>query len=408
MLYDVVVVGGGASGMTAAVVAARSGKSVLLLERMNQLGKKLLATGNGKCNLTNLYQNLDCYRSDNVKFPLIILKQICVSETLDFFKQLGVYTKDKNGYVYPNSEQASTIVEAFQNAIQHLKITVVKDCCLEQMIVRNHHFTLHTTQGVFRAQRVILAMGGAASAKLGSDGSGFEIAKRLGHSIVKPLPALTALKSNLTYFRQLAGVRAQAKIKLYSEEQLLTEEAGEVQFTNYGISGVVVFQISRFASKRLERNEKVTAQIDLFPQWSNQDLYAKLNQIVKDCPYLTVEQCLQGLLNQKLVPALLHTAHIRRNQSIVQLQQKDWKHLIYKCKNFVVPIIGTNGLEQSQVTCGGVDTREINPYTMESKRQRGVYLTGELLDVDGTCGGYNLQWAWSTGMLAGRLKGEFR
>jgi len=251
-MSHVIIVGGGASGLVAGIFAARRNHKVTILEHKDKIGKKILATGNGKCNYTNLVQLPECYRSNDNTFPMKVLSLFGVQETIDFFCDLGIYPKEeRQGYMYPNSEQASSVVQVLEMELARLQVRICLGTHVEHISKKKNSFHLTTNQGNFTADKVILATGGCASPNHGSDGSGFLLAKELGHKIIKPLPALVQLRSKEKYFKTLAGVRTDAAIGLFVNDKLMAKEEGELLIANYGVSGIPVFQISRFASKAL-------------------------------------------------------------------------------------------------------------------------------------------------------------
>lgn len=430
MKREIIIIGGGAAGMVAAISAARNGAKVTILEHKEKLGKKILATGNGKCNYTNLHQNINCYRSENVPFVEEVFSHFNEKNTIEFFKQLGIYPKSRNGYMYPNSEQASSIVDVLVMELRHLQVEIrcnevvkkikpITDGYQIDTIVtitepkkgkdKNSKNTsknknekrvpIETYQSSYQAKKVIVATGGMASSKLGSDGSGYYLLKQLGHSIIPVAPALVQLKAEGDFFELVAGVRCDVALQIFIEGTHIASEEGELQLTNYGISGIPVFQISRFASKALLENKEVNVTIDFLPQMTTLEVKDLLKLRINDSEYKTAEEALIGLLNQKLIQMLmiqLDKEHMKEHKN-----QIDINKLTSLLKEFKVKIIDTNSFDNAQVCAGGVDTKEISGYRLESKFHRDLYVVGELLDVDGICGGYNLQWAWATGYLAG-------
>lgn len=405
-MEKVIIIGGGASGLVAAIMAARQKHQVTVLEHKDKIGKKILATGNGKCNYTNLLQLPECYRSSDSSFPEKVLSCFDINQTMSFFRQLGIYPKERKGYVYPNSEQASSVVEVLRMELERLKVTVCCEVHVEQVYKKKNEFMIKTDKGEYKADKVILATGGCASPSLGSDGSGYKLAKELGHTIITPLPALVQLKSPDKYFKTLAGVRTEALIKLFVDDKFITEEQGELLIANYGVSGIPVFQLSRFASKALNEHKKVYITIDYLPFLEWKDAFDLISDRIKENPFKTMEEAMIGLLNNKLAYVCLKEAQISPAIPCESVGKKQIQDLVNKLKEWKVIINETNSFEQAQVCAGGVATSEINPKTMESKLIKGLYVTGELIDVDGTCGGYNLQWAWSTGAIAGRSIGS--
>lgn len=405
-MKEVIIIGGGASGLMAAIMAAREGYKVTILEHKDKLGKKILATGNGKCNYTNLVQEQECYRSEDNSFPFQILSCFDVSKTIDFFLDLGIYPKDKKGYLYPYSEQATSVLNVLEMEIKRLKVKVCLSTHVDKIHKNKSKFLIESNTGKYEADKVILATGGCASSNLGSDGSGYGLAKAFGHKIIKPLPALVQLVSDEKYFKTLAGVRCNASVQLYGNKKLLGEETGEILMANYGVSGIPILQLSRYAARAIDRKERVYLLIDFLPELSRDKTKELLKNRTIMNGHKNIEEMLVGLFNNKLAYVLLLQGNIPVSKSCGQLNEKDIDVLITLIKSFSVPITKTQSFEQAQVSSGGVDTSEINPKTLESTIVKGLYFTGELIDVDGTCGGYNLQWAWSSGVVAARgLKG---
>ncbi|MDF2588376.1 MAG: hypothetical protein K0S41_2217 [Anaerocolumna sp.] len=402
-MSNVIIIGGGASGLVAAIHAARLNHKVLILEHKDKIGKKILATGNGKCNYTNYTQLPDCYRSSgNSEFIKRVITAFDVETTIDFFKQLGIYPKEKKGYVYPNSEQASSVVEVLRMESHHLNVKTLCDVHVEQIKKDKNQFLIRTNKGNHTADKVILAAGGCASPNLGSDGSGFQIAKELGHHIIKPVPALVQLQSKEKYFKTIAGVRTDAHIKLFVNDSMVVEEKGELLIAAYGVSGIPILQVSRYASRALNDKKKVHLLIDFLPMVSYDDTFNLIYDRIQKSPTKNIEEILIGLFHNKLAYVMIKEAGLSPELISSTLTKKQIQSLTNQIKLWKVPISEPNPFDQAQVSAGGVDTSEINPDTMESKIIKGLYLTGEVVDVDGTCGGYNLQWAWSTGAIAGR------
>lgn len=396
-----IVVGAGASGLVAAIKAAQQGHDVRILEGMNKPGKKILATGNGKCNVTNLYLDETCYRSNDNTAIDTVGNIITPTQVMRFFRELGVYLKDRDGYIYPYSEQSSTILNSLLYQLEALNVPIVLETKVLAIQKKKDTFYIKTSGKNFEADAVIVATGGKAYEKLGSDGSGFLLLKELGHSIIEPVPALTALVTDDKYCKTWAGVRVQGRIDLMIDGTIRHRQAGELQLTNYGISGVPTFQVSRYAARALQEGKKVVAILDLMPEVETEELAELLFETFQRCAYKSFDQVMEGFLNWKLCQALFLTIHQGKQVKAKDISKKNISKIVDTIKHYPLNITGTNGFDQAQVTCGGVSTKEINAQTMESKLVKGLYLTGEVLDVDGTCGGYNLQWAFATGMIAG-------
>lgn len=385
---NIIIIGGGASGLIAAIMAARNGATVTILEQNDKLGRKILASGNGRCNLTNTLQEPTCYRGECPPFAWNLIQDFGLSETLKFFTQLGIYTKNKNGWMYPYSEQASSVLELLLMEATHYKVKIKTQEEVVAILPVASGFDVTTTTWTYHGDKLILAAGSAASIVKGSGSSGYQLAKSLGHTIVKPLPALVALRGNGNYFAQWAGVRIDATATLFIDSKAHSMANGELQLTDYGISGIPIFQLSRFAVRALEQGARVTIVIDFMPDFTAESLTIFLESRLKNCPYKSLEESLIGLLPKKLI-------------KVVSTGCQSMAELAAQLKQYQVIVKGAHSMEQAQVCSGGVDTQELDPQTLESKLIPGVYVTGELVDVDGQCGGYNLQWAWSSGAIAG-------
>lgn len=400
MYLDCIIIGGGASGMMAAITAAKNGLNTGIIEHSDRVGKKILQTGNGKCNITNTSLQKDCYLCDDKDFAMDIIDQFNVNDTIDFFKSIGIYPKSKNGYIYPNSEQASSVLDVLRLEIENQNVTVNTEVEIHTIEKADELFKVNTTKGQFTCKNLILATGSKAAPKSGSDGSGYKLAKAIGHSIIKPLPALVQLKSDLNLCKYMAGVRSEGKVQLMVDDELIASDIGEVQYTDYGISGIPVFQISRYAVRAVDSNHKTAVIIDMLPFVSKSELLDLLKRRIDGNGYKTFEQFLIGLLNKKLVGAVLKRVNVNPNDIIrnnIDLLEK----IVSMIKAFVIPINGFNSFESGQICSGGVMTSEIDSKTMQSKIINDLYFAGEVVDVDGICGGYNLQWAWSSGYVAG-------
>lgn len=398
----IIIVGGGASGLVAAISAAREGAEVTIVEQKDRLGKKILSTGNGRCNLTNEYMDVSCFRGDDTTIVSEILKEFGYRETISFFEELGVILKDRQGYVYPISDQAGTIWEVLCMEIERLKVKVLLEQSVNNISKTNRGYVVRLAKTSLQCDAVILATGGKAASVLGSDGSGYALAKSFGHKLSPVVPALVQLKGKGNFFKQISGVRTQAKVSLYVNETNICEDTGELQLTNYGISGIPVFQISRYAAKALYEKKSVTTEVDFIPSMSDNAFEAFLEARLKRHGHKIAEEFLIGVFHKKLIGLLLKASKINANDVMSNVSKEQFKKLISVSKHFRIEIDGINDFEQAQVCAGGVLTSEVNPQTLESVYADGLYLTGELLDIDGICGGYNLQWAWSTGYVAGK------
>ncbi len=398
----VIIIGAGASGMVAAISAAREGADVILIEHKDRVGKKILSTGNGRCNLTNEYMDAACFRGDDTSIVAKVLARFGFPETIQFFEELGVIWKSRQGYVYPLSDQASTILDVLRMELERLQVTVLVDTKITSIQKNSKGFVLCTNHGTYCGDAVILATGSKASPVLGSDGSGYRLAKQFGHHLSPVVPALVQLRGRGELFKQVAGVRTQAKVTAYVDNQMMSSDTGELQLTNYGISGIPVFQISRYVSKALYEKKAVKVELDFMPGMSDSEFNNYVFERLDRHGYKTVLDFFVGVFHKKITGMLLKEARISLQDMMHNVSAEKIRQLIFLSKHFSVDILDTNDFEQAQICAGGVKTTEINPETMESVYESDLYLVGELLDIDGICGGYNLQWAWSTGFIAGQ------
>lgn len=401
-MTDVIVVGGGASGLMAAITAASFGAEVTLVEQNDRVGRKILSTGNGRCNYTNLYQEPSCYHCENASFPWGILQQFDAGQTVEFFRQLGIYPKSRNGYLYPNSDQASSVLDVLRMECARLRVEILNERKCMEIRPEKLCFLVKTNSGKLRARKVILAAGSKASAVSGSDGFGYTLVKELGHTLIPVLPSLVQLRCRESFYKSISGVRVQGQVSILADGKCIAKDKGEIQLTNYGISGIPVFQVSGAAAEALYRKNTVMAVLDFMPDLEWEDFLQFLDTRVQTRPEKTLEEFFIGLFPKKLCDLWIRLGKFPRGQRVDSIPRAQWKELAQRIKRFETTVAETNPFEQAQVCRGGVDTREVHPKTLESYLVPGLYFAGELLDVDGLCGGYNLQWAWSSGHVAGK------
>ena len=410
-----IIVGAGASGMMAAISAAKNNKDIeiVILEHGMKPGRKILATGNGRCNLTNKKLDKECFRSHDGECIDSWLKECDTKKVLDTFYEFGMLTFDKGGYIYPYSRQASTVNDILIKQCESYGVRFVFDAhVLDVLVNEDNTFNVLASIGFeengvrqkkresFAADKVILACGGKAYSSLGSDGSGYKIAKNLGIKMIPSVPALTGLKCKENVYKLGAGVRSNAKISLFVDHEMVCEDEGELQLTEYGISGIPVFQVSRFASYGLLDGCKVHVNIDFMPEFTEEEIRRNIELFSGQCQG-TIGNVLTGMINAKLKDMLLAYCRIDEKTATSDISEEDMNKLVGSLKNFYSVVTETNDFSQAQVCAGGVRLSEVDN-NFQVKRIPGLYIVGELLDVDGICGGYNLHWAWLTGIIAGR------
>lgn len=401
------VVGGGASGIMAAITAAAQGADVTLLERGERVGRKLLMTGNGKCNLGNVRLDITKYYGRDPEWIAACLKSFGTEETVRFFGGLGLLVKNKNGYLYPASEQAAVVLDVLRNELKLLGVRVITDCKINKVEKASDSGQITVSDGKqsFVFDRVILACGSKAAPKTGSDGSGYKLAKQLGHEIVPTVPALVQLRCREEYMKAVSGVRAEGCINVLQNGKCIASEMGEIQFTDYGISGIPVFQVSRVVNYLLREQKEVQVVIDLLPDYDEQEF----EQLIISRSLLhtgrSVEEFFTGMLHKKLMSLFIKLAGLKPGSSSEKVQEDALRRVYSLCRHWKLHIEGSNPYDNAQVCAGGVSTEQVTRQ-MESCIVPGVFFAGEMLDVDGKCGGYNLQWAWCSGYLAGMAATE--
>jgi predicted Rossmann fold flavoprotein len=403
LFHDILVIGGGAAGIAAAIASTDMGKDTAIIEGSDRIGKKLLATGNGRCNISNIDLSPDRYHSENPSFPMNILDRFGYAETADFFSLLGLpLTTLEGGKVYPMSLQASSVLDIFRLALDERGIPVYLDSKVKEIKTSKEGFKILTTSGeVFECSRLIICCGGKSFPVSGSDGSGFTIAKQFGHRIVRPIPSLVQLKLKYDSLKAVSGVKFDGYATIVTAENECSREFGEILFTDYGISGPPVLQLSRRASFALSKGIAVRIAIDMMPEMSMPQLEEFLENHLATFSYRSVMNALIGVVNKKLIPIILREAGIRDiHKPCFELTVIEKKKLYGILKSWSFEVYDTNSFKNAQVTAGGVDTKEVDPDTLESKIIPNLYFAGEVLDVDGDCGGFNLQWAWSSGYTA--------
>ena len=395
----VLVIGGGAAGMMAALTAAENGHAVTLLERQGRVGRKLMATGNGRCNLTNHHVSPAHYHGETPDFCRHALAAFDVGSTLLYFAGLGLLTTaEDSGRVYPFSNMAGSVLDVLRFALENSGIDLHTGCVVTGIKKKGNTFLVRTESGEeFTADRVILAAGGAAGGKVGGVMDGYQLAKGLGHHRTALYPSLVQIRTDPTYPRALKGVKAEAAVTVRRGDDTLAQNRGEVLFTEYGVSGPVIFDISRTAATG---GDGLTVTLDLFPDWAPREALDWLRQRRQSAGDREAGTLLTGALHSRLGQMVCKAAGFT-NQRAAGLSDGDLRRIAAQVKGFALPITGVCGFDQAQVTAGGLRCGEFDPHTMESRLVPGFYACGEVLDIDGDCGGYNLQWAWSSGRAAG-------
>ena len=397
------IIGAGASGMVAALAAAvNPDVKVLLFERQARVGRKLLATGNGRCNITNLHASGSSYHGDTPEFAHSALCAVNVEQTLTWFRSLGLYTvAEESGRVYPYSDQANSVVDVLRFALQKSNIELITGFEVNAVRRNESRFVVCGADASYPCDKVIVACGGLAGTKLGGSMAGYKLLRSLGHHCTKLRPTLVQIKSNWGSCTSLKGVRANCSAAIYCDDTLHSQSKGELQFTEYGLSGPVIFEISRDVC---QKKGDWVCRLDFLPDMDTNSLKQEL--LRRRDSQLPTEEILTGILHNRLGKVLVAAAGIRGQRTMDSLKENEIDALCCVVKGLEVCLTEPLGMDAAQVTAGGIVTAEFDPMTMESRLVRGLYACGEVLDIDGDCGGYNLQWAWSSGITAGRCAGE--
>ena len=397
----VLVIGGGASGMMAALTAAEDPHNqVTLLERQSRVGRKLLATGNGRCNLSNLHADVSHYHGQHPDFVQPAFGQFSVADTLAFFRSIGLLTvTEDSGKIYPFSDQSNSVVDVLRFALEQRGVHLCCSSEVQSIRKKARGYTVQTADDSYFGDKVIVACGGAAGGKLGGTDLGYRLLQSLGHSVTALHPSLVQMKTDVSATRSLKGVRADAGILLKRNGKTVATNTGEVQFTDFGISGPAIFELSR----QIADGGDMVLLLDFLRPYSQEEVLQYLRDKQQAVPSLPLEEFLTGCLHNRLGRVILKAAGFDLTRTVEALTEDELVAICHHIKFFPLTVTGVMGLEQAQVTAGGVPTSEFRADTLESRLAPNLYATGEVLDIDGDCGGYNLQWAWSSGRLAGRL-----
>ena len=397
------IIGAGASGMAAALAAAENPEAqIILFERQARVGRKLQATGNGRCNLTNLHAAEGGYYGEEPSFAKPALQALSPEKAIAWFRELGLFTvAESSGRVYPYSDQANSVVDVLRLALEKPNISLRTGVEVQKVRRADGVFLVETDTDAVSCDKLIIACGGLAGTKLGGTLSGYQLLGKLGHKSTRLRPALVQLKSGWGALPSLKGVRANCHAQILRDGVLFAESTGELQFTEYGLSGPVIFEISRDVC---QGKGNWSCRLDFLPQYTQEDLEKELHR--RRQTQLPVEELLTGVLHNRLGRVLTRAAGIKDKRAVQELTNEELRQICQTVKGFEAELTEPMGMDAAQVTAGGVLTRDFDPETMESRLVAGLYACGEVLDIDGACGGYNLQWAWSSGRCAGLHAGK--
>lgn len=426
---QVIVIGGGAAGMMAAIWAARSGKKVTLYEKNEKLGKKLFITGKGRCNLTNACDVQDLFQNvvTNSKFLYSAFYSLTNEDTIKFFEELGLSTKTERGLrVFPTSDKSSDVIRVLKNEIEKRKIRTVYHTEVQKVLYepiksdnqeeskeKNKKEAEEKVVGVLlkngkkeEASSVIVATGGLSYPSTGSTGDGYQIAKEAGHKIADVMPSLVPLEIEENACQQMQGLSLKnVGLTLFAGKKKLYEDFGEMIFTHFGMSGPLILSASphvqNYQSKKKKKPEKLIIELDLKPALSTEKLDARVLKDFSEEKNKFFKNSLEHLLPKKLIPIIIEWSGILPDKKVNEITREERQHLVHLLKHMRFTVTGTRGFSEAIITKGGVTVKEIDPGTMESKKKKGLYFAGEVLDLDALTGGFNLQIAWSTAYLAG-------
>lgn len=404
----IAIIGGGASGLVSAISFAKALKhrnnvEIVVLERLDRVGKKILATGNGRCNLSNLNTNEKYYHSKNPKFVKDVLSQFNFKDTIAFFESIGLICRiEEDGRLYPYSNQASSVLDILRMEVQHLGIKEICDFEVNNIKKHKNKFIISSTNNQkYEASKIILSTGGNAQPNLGSNGSGYKLLKSLSHTITDISPSLVQIKSDSKIVKALNGIKVNAEAKIICNNKVIRKEKGELLFTEYGLSGILILQLSTIIKNFKAQNIKIS--IDIMPEFEKNNVKEIIQNKISKENWKSLENFFVGILNKKVGQMILKSAGIYPlSRKANSLSSSEINKIVETIKDWQFNITGTMSWNNAQVTSGGVNTEEFDSSSLESKKIKNLYVTGELLDVDGDCGGFNLQWAWSTGFIAGK------
>lgn len=398
-MEKIVIIGGGASGLTCAINAKNDNNEVIILEKNDLCGKKILSTGNGKCNYFNDNQDISNYNSFNKELIGKLINEENINKVKRFFDELGIVPKIKNNYYYPMSEQASSIRNILVNKVKEKNVKIITNCNVENIRKEQERFIINTSLDNIICDKVVIASGSYAGIKDINKVNSYKILNSFNLIIENVLPTLVQLKGDEHYFKEWDGVRVDASIKLYEDNKFIKEEKGQLQLTNYGVSGICIFNLSSNVSRGLSHHKKEELVIDFLPTIDNlNEYFINRSKILGD---YSIIDFLDGLINIKLANTILNIINIDKNKKYNELSIVEISKLIEAIKNYKLKITGTNDYSKAQTCTGGLDLEEINLNTMEVNKVNNLYVIGEIIDIDGICGGYNLTIAWLTGILAG-------
>lgn len=401
--YDTAIIGAGPAGMMAAITASNDNKHVVLIDKNPQLGKKLLVTGNGRCNLTNKNLSIDRYHASDINFVKTVLNQFDQNATIDFFQNLGLVLKEEdNGRIFPRNNQASSVVEILRRKLikNDVEIALSKEVV---KIEKTNAWNISLSCGeIYHSDKLIIATGGRAAHHFGSTGDGLHWAQKLGHSLTMTHAALVPIETVEVWTKDIQGVKVEARVWATNADKIICESSGDLLFTSYGVSGPSVMALAGHIAPLL-KTSKIVFHIDLFPEMTEDQLDLIIQRIIKNDKTQLLKEALIGLLPNAMIPVIIMLAEIDENVRVENISKDAHQNLIRCLKDLKLTVSKLRPYKEAQVTAGGVSFNEIEPKSMQSKLHDTLCFAGEIMDVYGDSGGFNLQWAWSSGYAAGKL-----
>ena len=399
----VAIIGAGASGLVCAIEAARKGLHVTLFEKNSKVGRKILATGNGRCNISNEKITITRYHGEFPSFAKEALRRFDTFTCKAYFRTLGLEMREgEEGRLYPMSHQASSVVDMLLHEARSLHVNIALECEVSKIEPKGVEFSLHVNDSTQTFDACVIATGSVAMPTLGSSGSGYVFAKALGHSVIEPYPSLVQFICDEPYLKEASGVKVDAGVELYIANQKRQSVQGDLLFTAYGLSGSAILDISRAASKAFVEGESVHVVLDLLPNLSREALTSLLQKRLAFAKDKSLTLWLEGIIPKKLAHFIVENTKLIHIKEASALGAKEMKKLVFALKALRLHVNATKGFESAEVCAGGVDVRELDAKNLMSKKIKNLYFCGEVLDVDGDCGGFNLHFAWASGYLVGQ------
>jgi len=399
----VAIIGAGASGLVCAIEAARKGLHVTLFEKNGKVGRKILATGNGKCNISNEKISLERYHGASVGFAKEALRRFDTFTCKAFFRSLGLEMREgEEGRLYPMNHQASSVVDMLLHEVRSLHVSIVLESEVSKIEKKGDEFILHVNAQTYVFDACVIATGSVAMPTLGSSGSGYAFAKSLGHSVIEPYPSLVQFVCDEPHLKEVSGVKMDANVELYIANQKCQSVQGDLLFTAYGLSGSAILDLSRKASHALVHDESVHVVLDLLPMLSREALTSLLQKRLSVAKDKSLSLWLEGMIPKKLAHFIIENTKIAHLKEASALGVKEIKKIVFALKALRLHVKATKGFESAEVCAGGVDVSELDAKNLMSKKIANLYFCGEVLDIDGDCGGFNLHFAWASGYLVGQ------